>query len=55
MTRFKLSEIQAQAILDLQLRNLASLERKKIDDEYKEIKARIKELEALLKIPQKDA
>ena len=35
--RFKLSEIQAQAILDLQLRRLAALERQKIEDEHKEV------------------
>jgi DNA gyrase subunit A len=46
--RFKLSEIQARAILDMPLRRLASLERKKIDDEFKETRKRIKELEALL-------
>jgi DNA gyrase subunit A len=51
--RFKLTEIQAQAILDLQLRRLAALERKKIEEEYKQIQARIKELEALLKSPIK--
>jgi DNA gyrase subunit A len=33
MTRFKLSELQAQAILDMQLRRLAALERQKIQDE----------------------
>ena len=36
MTRFKLSEMQAQAILDLQLRRLAALERQKIEDEQKQ-------------------
>lgn len=51
--RFKLSSIQAQAILDMPLRRLASLERKKIDDEYREIKARIRGLEALLRSPKK--
>jgi DNA gyrase subunit A len=51
MKRFKLSEIQAQAILDMQLRRLAALERKKIEDEYKELQALIKDLEALLKSP----
>ncbi len=51
--RFKLSNIQAQAILDMPLRRLASLERKKIDDEYKEVKARIRGLEALLRAPKK--
>lgn len=51
--RFKLSEIQANAILDMQLRRLAALERKKIEEEYKEIIAHIKELEQLLKSPKK--
>ncbi|OGO41045.1 MAG: DNA gyrase subunit A [Chloroflexi bacterium RBG_16_58_14] len=51
--RFRLSDMQAQAILDMQLRRLAALERKKIDIEYKEIQALIKELEALLLSPKK--
>lgn len=51
--RFKLSELQAQAILEMQLRRLAALERKKIEQEYKELLAQIKELEALLKSPKK--
>ncbi len=50
--RFKLSEDQAQAILDMQLRRLATLERKKIQDEYKEKVALIKELEKLLGHPE---
>jgi DNA gyrase subunit A len=50
---FKLSDIQAQAILDMQLRRLASLEQKKIESEYKEVKARIKVLESLLRSPTK--
>ncbi len=49
MRRFKLSEIQAQAILDMPLRRLAALERKKIELEYQQVLARIKELEALLR------
>ena len=53
MRRFKLSDIQAQAILDMQLRRLASLERKKIELEYKEVIALIKELESLLRSPKK--
>jgi DNA gyrase subunit A len=53
MKRFKLSETQAQAILDMQLRRLASLERKKIEQEYKEVRARIKALERLLRSPKK--
>jgi DNA gyrase subunit A len=51
--RFRLTEIQANAILEMQLRRLAALERKKIETEYKETMALIKELEALLKSPKK--
>jgi DNA gyrase subunit A len=47
-TRFNLSEIQAQAILDMQLRRLAALERQKIEDEYKSVRERIAYLEDLL-------
>ncbi len=53
MKRFKLSQIQAQAILDMPLRRLAALERKKIEEEYKEVQALIKELELLLRSPKK--
>ncbi|MFZ5909393.1 MAG: DNA gyrase subunit A [Chloroflexota bacterium] len=53
MKRFRLTEIQANAILEMQLRRLAALERKKIETEYKETMALIKELEALLKSPKK--
>jgi len=53
MKRYKLSEIQANAILEMQLRRLAALERKKIETEYKETLALIKELESLLKSPKK--
>jgi DNA gyrase subunit A len=53
MKRYRLSEIQAQAILDMQLRRLAALERKKIEDEYKELRAQIKQLEDLLRSPLK--
>lgn len=51
--RFKLSEIQANAILETKLAALAKLERKKIEDELKEIKERIKEYLALLGSPAK--
>jgi DNA gyrase subunit A len=51
--RFKLSDLQAQAILDMPLRRLASLERKKIEDEYREVVAQIKQLEGLLRSPKK--
>ncbi len=53
MTCFKLSDIQAQAILDMQLRRLAALERQKIMDEHKEILAEIEYLEDLLAHPKK--
>jgi DNA gyrase subunit A len=53
VSRFDLSEVQAQAILDLQLRRLAALERQKIMDEHKEIMARIEYLEDLLSHPKK--
>ena len=46
-------EIQANAILDMQLRRLAALERQKIIDEYDELMADIKELTAILKSPVK--
>jgi DNA gyrase subunit A len=51
--RFDLTEIQAQAILDLQLRRLAALERQKIEDEYQELKSHIAYLEDLLANPYK--
>ena len=53
MTRFNLSEIQAQAILDMQLRRLAALERQKILDEHKEVMSEIEFLEDLLANPVK--
>lgn len=51
--RFELSERQAQAILDMQLRRLAALERQKIEDEQKQTLERIDYLEDLLANPQK--
>ena len=53
ISRFSLTEIQAQAILDMQLRRLAALERQKIEDEHKEVMARIAYLEDLLANPRK--
>jgi len=53
ITRFKLSALQAQAILDMQLRRLAALERQKIEDEYKALQERIAHLEDLLAHPKK--
>lgn len=48
MTRFELSELQANAILEMQLRRLAALERQRLQDEYSEVQARIAYLEDLL-------
>ena len=48
MTRFELSEIQAQAILDLRLRALTGLERKRVEEEYADLQERIAELRAIL-------
>lgn len=53
MKKFKLSEIQSNAILDMRLQTLAGLERKKIDDELKEKKALIAELEETLQSKKK--
>ena len=53
MKRFKLSELQSQAILDMQLRRLAALERWKIEEEHKQVKALIENLEDLLAHPKK--
>ena len=50
---YKLSDEQATAILDMPLRRLAALERKKIEDEYKEVQRLIRDLEGLLKSPKK--
>ncbi len=51
--KFKFSDIQAQAILDMRLQKLAGLERKKIEDELKQIQKLIKELESILKSRKK--
>ena len=48
MNRFGLSDAQAQAIVDMRLRALTGLEREKIENEYKELVARIAELKAIL-------
>jgi DNA gyrase subunit A len=53
MFRFVLSERQAQAILDMQLRRLAALERQKIEDEQRQVLERIAYLEDLLGTPRK--
>jgi len=51
--KFKLTEVQATAILEMKLQTLAGLERKKIEDELKEILEKIKEFTAILKSPEK--
>ncbi len=53
MFRFLLSELQAQAILDMQLRRLAALERQKIEEEHKKVLDNIAYLEDLLANPGK--
>jgi DNA gyrase subunit A len=51
--RFKLTKVQADAILEMQLRRLAALERKRIEDEYTEVIKRIAYFEDLLANPRK--
>ncbi|MFQ5873960.1 MAG: DNA gyrase subunit A, partial [Dehalococcoidia bacterium] len=53
MQLFNLTQVQAQAILDMQLRRIAALERKKINEEYAETIKRINYLEDLLANPRK--
>ena len=48
MDRFALSDVQAQAIVDMRLRALTGLEREKLENEYKELEAKIAELKAIL-------
>jgi len=52
MKKFKLSEIQANYILDMPLRRLTRLERQKLEDEHKDLLATIKRLKALLRDPK---
>jgi len=53
--RFELSELQAQAIVDMRLRTLVGLERQKIEDEYAELIKTIAELEDILGSPRRIA
>lgn len=53
VTKFKLSDLQAEAILEMQLRRLAALEREKIQDEYNQLLQLIKEIVFTLKSPEK--
>lgn len=53
MRRFRLTEVQATAILDMPLRRLAQLERRKLEEEHREKRELIKELEELLASPKR--
>ena len=53
MEKFKLSDIQAVAILDMQLRRLAALEREKLEEEWKVVKELIDYLNSILGDPIK--
>ena len=53
MDKFDFTEVQAQAILDMQLLRLAALERMKLENENKELKEKIKELNTMLEDPTK--
>lgn len=53
MAKFKFTEIQANAILEMKLQKLSGLERKKVADELEKLKATIKELEGILKDKKK--
>lgn len=53
INKFGLSQIQATAILDMQLRRLAALEREKIENEYQEVQKLIEKLTAIIKFPEK--
>lgn len=53
MTRFKLTKVQAQAILDMKLQQLTGLERKKIEEEYLEIIKTIERLKLILSDPKR--
>ena len=53
MNMLEIDEIQARAILDMQLRKLAALERQQLVDEYEELMAQIAEYQAILASPQR--
>lgn len=53
MEQFKFTDLQANAILEMQLRRLAALERQKIDEEFNEIKKTIENLTAIITKPEK--
>lgn len=53
MTKFKFTDLQANAILEMQLRRLAALERQKIEDEFNEVQKIIADLTAIITVPKK--
>ncbi len=53
MRQFGFTQVQAQAILDMPLKRLAALERRRLQEEFKELQGRIRHLEALLASPRK--
>lgn len=53
MTRFDLTDVQAQAILDMRLARLTALERDKIEEEYQELLVKIKDLKDILARPER--
>jgi DNA gyrase subunit A len=52
MDRFEMTEVQAQAVLDMRLRRLAALERAELEDEYQALQDTIARLEAILGDPE---
>jgi DNA gyrase subunit A len=52
ITKFKFTDLQANAILEMQLRRLAALERQKIDDEYNEVEKTIAYLTDIITVPE---
>ena len=53
ISKFKFTDLQANAILEMQLRRLAALERQKLDDEYNEVEKTINELTSIITKPEK--
>ncbi len=53
MKKFEFTDLQANAILEMQLRRLAALERQKIEDEYNQIKLQIEDLTGIITVPAK--
>ena len=53
MSKFGFTDLQANAILEMQLRRLAALERQKLEDEYNEVQKTIAELTAIVTVPEK--